>query len=146
MWVGIGDPILTNKHTKKPQYIITVNGKVHIYHRYLMEQHLGRKLKTNEVVHHINHNHLDNRISNLRVMSHGDHSRLHNKGKTRPKTGKNIVCPICGNVFYRCLSRIQSRPIQLCSTKCSGVYHSAYLKKNWSELFSHRRPKSKKFH
>ena len=46
-------------------------------HRLIMEEHLGRKLDANEVVHHINGNTRDNRIENLVVMSRGEHSKLH---------------------------------------------------------------------
>lgn len=46
-------------------------------HIYLMEQHIGRKLKANEVVHHINEIRNDNRMCNLKLMTHGEHSRLH---------------------------------------------------------------------
>lgn len=46
-------------------------------HRYLMQQHLGRKLKSTEIVHHKNHDFRDNRLSNLEVMSRSEHQRLH---------------------------------------------------------------------
>jgi len=46
-------------------------------HRYIMEEHLGRELKTTEHVHHINHNRLDNRLENLQVMSDSEHHKVH---------------------------------------------------------------------
>ena len=48
-------------------------------HRLIMEEHLGRKLKSSEVVHHIDGNKLNNDISNLKVMTRGEHSKLHRK-------------------------------------------------------------------
>jgi hypothetical protein len=54
-------------------------------HRYLMEQHLGIKLKSNQVVHHINGNKLDNRLENLVVMNRGDHAKLHGKSYVASK-------------------------------------------------------------
>ena len=46
-------------------------------HRRVMEKILGRKLKPDEDVHHINGRHDDNRPENLQVMKHSEHLRLH---------------------------------------------------------------------
>lgn len=41
---------------------------------------MGRKLESNEVVHHINGNTKDNRIENLEVMTRSEHAKLHLTG------------------------------------------------------------------
>ena len=70
--------------------MISVNGKKVYEHRYVMEQHLGRKLLKGEEVHHIKPitpqnitdpnitlNQLDNRIENLEVLSIEEHKKHH---------------------------------------------------------------------
>ena len=54
-------------------------------HRWIMEQHLGRKLLPTEDVHHINGIKDDNRVENLQVMTHGEHSTLTNNERHQKK-------------------------------------------------------------
>ena len=46
-------------------------------HRIIMERRLGRELRDDEVIHHIDHDKTNNDISNLVVMTRSEHTRLH---------------------------------------------------------------------
>ena len=48
-----------------------------LQHREIMEEHLGRELDPDEVVHHKDENKTNNELTNLQVMSRVEHSRLH---------------------------------------------------------------------
>jgi len=66
------------------------NGKLINYSRYVMEQYLGRKLKLNEMVHHINENVTDDRIENLQLMTKAKHQKHHlGKGRTKGYAKRN---------------------------------------------------------
>lgn len=46
-------------------------------HVVLIEETIGRSLRSDECVHHLNGNRSDNRIENLQLMSTSHHARLH---------------------------------------------------------------------
>jgi len=48
-------------------------------HRYVLQKHIGRKLKSNELVHHKNMNTQNNDIENLQIMTAKEHCRHHAK-------------------------------------------------------------------
>jgi len=71
-------PIYGFKKTGRPHHKykqLKINGKMIREHRYIMEQHLGRKLEKWEHVHHINDDPSDNRIENLEILSNSEHQK-----------------------------------------------------------------------
>ena len=66
-------------------------------HRLVMQQHLGRKLRRDEHIHHINGNRQDNRIENLRIVSREEHMRIHYPpDRPKPWSMKHDACIECG--------------------------------------------------
>jgi hypothetical protein len=57
---------------------ITRNGKrfTILQHRYVMEKHLGRRLRPDEHIHHRNGIRDDNRLENLQVVTRSEHNRI----------------------------------------------------------------------
>ena len=102
----LGYRILWDKKGKKPIK----------EHRYVLEKHLGRKLKFNEMVHHINNNRSDNRVENLEIVSYQSH-------KDRHKFNGTKICETCHKQF----SKPPKSSIKLwlkrrfCSKKCRAV-------------------------
>lgn len=77
------------KSLNKDGYVIihafidsTFKRKTYLEHRYIMEKFLGRKLKREEQIHHINYKRADNRIENLMLCANQkEHFQYH--GGTR---------------------------------------------------------------
>lgn len=79
---------------------ICVGGILMHEHRYVVENHLGRKLVKGEVVHHKDGNRLNNSIDNLEVViNQSEHVKLHCL-RFRSETHKE--CASCGVVKERC--------------------------------------------
>ena len=56
----------------------STNARGYVYeHRYVMERQLGRLLRSDEFVHHIDGNKANNDPSNLIVLSNPEHAKLH---------------------------------------------------------------------
>lgn len=83
-------PLMSKRRKGKCIQIKTENGWI-FEHRYIMEQHLGRKLDVSEAVHHINHNRSDNRFENLEIMGHGEHTKMHHTGLKRSDETKKRI-------------------------------------------------------
>lgn len=56
--------------------ITTDEGRI-LEHRFVMQNHLKRKLLPHEIVHHLNEDKLDNRIENLMLTTASDHKKEH---------------------------------------------------------------------
>lgn len=70
-------------HSRNGYVVLTDYGERIFEHRAVMENHIGRKLTEDEVVHHINGDKTDNRIENLALMTRGEHSTLHNLRRSK---------------------------------------------------------------
>lgn len=57
--------------------LIMVDGKYEFEHRVVAAKFLGRPLKSEEIIHHVNHDRLDNRVENLSIVTRSEHMLIH---------------------------------------------------------------------
>ena len=61
-------------------------------HRRIMETHMKRKLRSNEIVHHIDGNRHNNVLSNLKILTREEHARFHFTGVDQSYHEKPVIC------------------------------------------------------
>jgi len=90
----VGHPRWNGGKALRPDGYVTlwsITGKRILEHRFMMEQKIGRKLKSSELVHHKNHNRSDNRISNLEIVNRAQHASMHHRGKSLTELHKQRI-------------------------------------------------------
>lgn len=116
----------TRKDGRK--HVIIVDGSVKktvSYPKFLIEKHLGRKLKENETVDHIDRDFTNDSLDNLRIVEKSKHS---SDDALRVRLTK-ITCVLCGKSCYKKCGVLhgnskQNKAGPFCSKKCVGVYGS----------------------
>lgn len=108
------------------QHVVVLFNKKKItvsYPKFLVENHINRKLSLDETIDHINKDFSDNNLSNLRIINKKDHS---SQDVLRIKV--EFICPICEKhitYFNKRASDVISnkkrgRSGPYCSRKCAG--------------------------
>jgi hypothetical protein len=115
----------TKENGRKIVIVVQRNGKRRTvsYPKWLLEQHLGRKLKIDETVDHWDSNKDNNDISNLRILPRAEHSAE----DTRRVVLIKLKCDWCNKDFERSPRIIRDKAKKnvsgcFCSRSCAGKY------------------------
>jgi endogenous inhibitor of DNA gyrase (YacG/DUF329 family) len=110
--------------------VVLVDGKIKTtvsYPKFLMEQHLGISLASEQDVHHIDGNFNNNDISNLEIIDHKEHCREH---QLKYRENITVHCVYCGKEKTltprqqrdRSGSKNRGKAGPFCNKTCSGKY------------------------
>ena len=109
----------------------TKNGYV-LYHRIVVENHIGRLLTSDEIVHHKDGNKRNNNIDNLEITTISNHAKYHmlERGRIYAK----IKCPNCETIYVKrkrdCIDKRQ----YCCSRKCGRAFQLMSIDKRRQRL------------
>lgn len=105
------------------------NWKGFVYeHIVIAQEFLGRSLREEEVIHHLDGDRANNRSGNLLVLERGQHTKLHmwlDSGapthESRRLNGVNSEKPKSGELKYCevCSRTLQEKQVRFCSTECN---------------------------
>jgi hypothetical protein len=114
---------MTKTYSHNQGYLRVRNerGEIVLQHRDVMERKLGRKLLSNEIVHHKNEVKTDNEPSNLETLTRAEHTSLHQA----PAARVDVECAHCGQTFEKEARRIKAqaklgRNTHYCGRACKG--------------------------
>lgn len=68
-----------NGYIRINEYLGNGKRKMPLQHDLIMEEHIGRKLRPDEIVHHKDRNRSNNELDNLQLMTRAEHSLYHAK-------------------------------------------------------------------
>jgi len=127
---GTANPSYKGGHTRPTGYrIIYVDGKQMLEHRFVMSQHLGRPLLTEEVVHHIDGNPANNVLSNLQLLpDNGEHTHGEKSGRARWTAEKvrKVRAMRQTGLLYREISEVTGIPM--------GTVSAILSRRRWGHL------------
>lgn len=119
----------TRRDGRKHVIILFTNGTRDTvsYPKFLMEQHLGRKLEDWETVDHINDDFTDDRLENLQILSRADNVKKSAKGEETI----TFICPVCNKEATKLARNVRHnqgtyrRLGPFCSRSCAGKHNAA---------------------
>ena len=141
MKIELQEPYLSNfkagylNTNKEPRRVVSLTREdgsrtATSYARYLMSCHLGRFLKEEEHVDHIDDNPMNDVIENLQILTQQENNA---KGKSRSYI--TLTCPVCNKEFTKesrnLKHKLQQGKKPTCSRSCGGKYsHKSSKKKS----------------